>query len=241
MTEKRHCIILRTVKYGDSQLIVDMLTPDAGRVSAVWRMPRGAKGRGGRNAFQPLSVCDVIVERTRSSRLPLIKEVHIASPYATICTDPVKISVAFFIAEFLSQVSRAEQADAKMYDFIENTLLWYDLTDAGTANFHIMFLVRVSRFLGFYPNMESYSRGCVFDMRAAEFCSYVPPHKDFLSAAEAERLGMLMRMTPANMHYFRFSRDERNRIVETMLRFYALHVPGFKEMKSWEVLRSIFR
>lgn len=241
MIEKLHCIILRTVKYGDSQLIVDMLTPDAGRVSAMWRMPRGAKGRGGRNAFQALSICDVVTERTRSSRMPIIKEVHIASPYATICVDPVKMSVAFFIAEFLSQVSRAEQADAKMYEFIENTLLWYDLTEVGTANFHLMFLVRVSRFLGFYPNMESYIRGAVFDLRAAEFVQCVPLHKDFLPANESERLGKLMRMTPANMHRFLFSREERNRIVETMLRFYSLHVPGFKDMKSWEVLKTLFQ
>lgn len=240
MTEKKRCIILKTVKYGDNNLIVDMLTPDSGRVSAAWRMPRG-KGKTGRNVLQPLSICDVMLEQPRQSRLPIIKESHIAVPYTSLNIDPVKMSVAFFIAEFLSQVTRTEQQDAGFYDFIEKTLLWYDLADSGTANFHLMFLVRALRFLGFFPNLDTYTHGAVFDLRAAEFTPTIPLHKDYIIAGEAQGVQQLMRMTPANMHVYRLSRDERNRIVEILLQFYGLHVPGFREMKSWEVLKVVFR
>lgn len=241
MIENLHSIILKTVKYGDSKLIVDLLTRDRGRMSVVWRMPRSGKGRVNRNLFQPLTICDLQVEGKNRTQLPVVKDAHIAVPYISLNVDPVKMSVVFFLAEFLVQVSRDEQSDIRFFDFVESNLQWYDLADAMTANFHLMFLVRVSHFLGFFPNMESFQRGYVFDLRSAEFCGAVPLHRDFLPADESERLAMLMRMTPANMHHYRFTRDERNHTVEMMLRFYAIHLPGFREMKSWEVLKEVFR
>lgn len=240
MVEKLRCIVLRTVKYGDSKLIVDALARDRGRVSMVWSVGKKSKGNTGRNLFQPMTICDVTCEGFRPASLPLVKEAHIAIPFRSVNVDPVKISVAFFLAEFLSQVTRDEQRDAAFYDFVESTMQWYDLAEAATANFHLMFLARCSRFLGFYPNLESYHPGYCFDLRSAEFCSSIPLHTDYIAASEAQGMLRLMRMTPANMHRYRFSREERNRTIEVMLRFYSLHVPGFKEMKSWDVLRTIF-
>lgn len=240
MLENFRTIILRTVKYGDSQLIVDMLSHDYGRTTAVWRMPRSGRGKTPRNVFQPLTICDITIERTRATRLPLIKDAHIAVPYTSLNVDPVKVSVAFFLAEFLCQASQAEQADASLYNFTESSLTWYDLATTQTANFHLMFLVRISQFLGFYPNMDSFSSGAFFDLRAAEFCASAPLHRDFIQPHEAARIGTLMKMTASNMHLFRFSRAQRTRAIEIMLQFYSIHVPGFKEMKSWEVLRTIF-
>lgn len=242
MLENIRSIILRTVKYGDSSVIVDMLSCDYGRMSAVWRLPRTGKSRGkvSRNVFQPLTICDITIERSGATKLPLIKDAHIASPYVTLNVDPVKLSVAFFIAEFLCQVTRDGQRDSSLYEFTESMLQWYDLAESQTANFHLMFLVRISTFLGFYPNMETYSDSAMFDMRAAEFCHLTPLHRDFLSPEEARRINVLMRISPANMHLFRFNRAERSHTIELLLRFYAIHVPGFKEMKTWDILRSLF-
>ena len=43
-----------------------------------------------------------------------------------------------------------------------------------------------------------------------------------------------------NMRLFRFSGQERNRILGAINDFYRLHVPGFPELKSLSVLRDLF-
>lgn len=241
MVLKLQCIVLKTVKYGDSKLIVDVLSLERGRTSVVWRMPKNGRGKVNRNIFQPLTMCELTVEQAKPMVMPMVRDGQISMPYASLTTDPVKTSVAFFVAEFLCQVSRTEQTDEAFFDFIRRILIWYDLAETMTANFHLMFLVRASRFLGFYPNMESYAEGAVFDLRAAEFTMSLPSHPDYVPAAEAAHLQLLMRMTPSNMHLYRFTRDERNQAVEAMLRFYSLHVPGFRPMRSWDVLKAVFR
>lgn len=240
MQEKTRCIILRTVKYGDQSLIIDTLSRECGRLSMVWRVPKSGKGKVRKQYFQPLSVLEVVYDRRASTSLPQLKDARLAEPYVSLPFDPVKLSVAFFIAEFLSMSTRDEQCDTSLYDFVEKSLVWYDATSGAPANFHLMFMMRISWFLGFYPDMDSYSPRTFFDMRAGEFAPNAPLHRDFLHPDEASRIALLMRMSPANMHLFRFSHDERNRIVELLLRFYSLHIPGFREMKSWEVLKAIY-
>ena len=80
-----------------------------------------------------------------------------------------------------------------------------------------------------------------FDLRAAEFCSLTPTHRDFLMPQEAGRILLLMRMDFPTMHLFRLSRMERNRILEILLLYYRLHVPGFPELRSVSVLKELYQ
>ena len=104
-----------------------------------------------------------------------------------------------------------------------------------------MFMIKVSRFLGFYPNLEEFTEHSYFDLRAGQFTGEAPCHSDFLKPSETHDFINLMRMTPENMHLFRLSHSERNRIINVMMQFYGFHIPGFKELKSLEVLREIFK
>lgn len=240
MLIKSRCIVLRTVKYGDRSLIIDLLTREYGRMSVVWRVPKQGRGGARRQYFQPLSILEVVSDRRSATSLPVVKEARIAEPYDTMQTDSVKSCVAFFIAEFLCLATRAEQENPFLYDFVESSLVWYDASLVAVANFHLMFMMRVSLFLGFYPNVEDYSEGDFFDLRAGRFTSVSPLHGDFLRPDESRSICTLMRMTASNMHLFRLSRTQRNNIVEVLLRFYSLHIPDFRPLKSWDVLREVF-
>lgn len=240
MQEKSRVIILRTVKYGDDKVIIDMLSRDYGRMSVIWRFPKMGKGKVRRQLFQPLMILELVFERKSPTSLPLLKDARLAEPYSTLLFDHVKLSVSFFIAEFLVFTMRDEQRNASLFDFIEKSLLWYDSASGTTANFHLMFMMRVSMFLGFYPDMDTFTPDSYFDLRAGQFVSSAPFHKDFLTPSDARSIVTLMRMSPANMHLFRMSHTERNRIVEILLRFYSLHIPSFHGLKSWEVLKEVF-
>ncbi len=239
MELKMRAIVLRTVKYGDDKLIVDFLSRDIGRESSIWKVSANRKSKIGRQFFQPLTILDVVVERFPQKQLSRIKEVRLANIYTSLPFDSVKMSLAFFVAEFLLYATRDLHNDKELYDFVEQSLLWLDASDKGVANFHLMFMMRMSRFLGFFPDMSTHHKGFIFDLREGRFTSDIPLHHDFLMPEDAEKMHVLMRMTPLNLHYFKMTQKERNRVIDFSLRFYRLHIPQFGEMKTLDVLRTL--
>lgn len=251
MEEKSRCIVLRTVKYSDNKLIADLLCRECGRLSVLLpfnevrgggrgRKRSGASGGGAwRRFFQPLTILEVDVSANVKQSLARVNDARIGVVYSSLPFDGAKLSLAFFVAEFLCYSTRDLHCDHVLYDFVERSLVWLDTADKGISNFHLMFMMRMSRFLGFYPDMESFSVGSFFDLREGCFTSYAPCHHDFLHPEDAERIVMLMRMTPGNCHLFRMTREERNRVTDVCLLFYRLHIPAFGVMKTLDVLRAL--
>ena len=117
---------------------------------------------------------------------------------------------------------------------------WLDACNEGFANFHLVFLIRLSRFLGFYPNLENYTEGCYFDLMNACFVHEQPLHGMFLRPQEASHIRLLTRMNYETMHLFSMSRAERSRCLEIICEYYRLHLPDFPELKSLAVLQELF-
>lgn len=241
MEHKTRCIVLRTVKYGDKKLIIDLLTREEGRATVLWKMPASSKAKVKKQFFQPLTILDVDYDRSPRQSMAQLKDARIAHIYSSLPFDSSKLSLAFFLAEFLTMATRDSHTDTMLYDFVEQALTWLDASERGIANFHLTFMIRLSLFLGFHPDMDSYQPNYFFDLREGAFRSHAPLHSDFLSPEDAEKMQTLMRMSPSNLHLFRMSRTERNRIVDIILHFYRLHIPAFGEMKTLSVLRENHR
>lgn len=240
MIIKTKAVVLHSFKYGDSKLIADMLTESCGRMSCIARAPKSGRGRISRQLFQPLTLLEVIIEQRSSSGLMPLKEARTLRPFVSLPFSPPKLSIAMFTAEFLCSATRGDMADGAMYSYIEKSLLWLDECDGRFANFHLVFAMRLTRFLGFYPNTEHYSEGDWFDLRSGCFARQAPPHPDILAPAEARLIGLMLRMNFPTMHLYRMTRQERNRLLDIILLYYRIHVPGFRELKSVEVLRELF-
>lgn len=240
MMTKTRAIVLRQVKYGDASIIIDMLTRELGRIAFAVRLPKTARGKLKKQFFRPLTIVDVEFDYRERISLQRIRDIRIATPYYNIETDAVKLAEALFLAEFLHYATRSEQQNVPLFSFIETSLLWLDAASEGYANFHLVFMMRLSRFIGFYPNLEDYVTGCCFDLREARFVAAVPTHPDHLNPVEAGRIQTLMRMTLDTMRLFRMSRSERNRITEILIHYYRLHVPQMPELQSLGVLQELF-
>ena len=132
-------------------------------------------------------------------------------------------------------------AGAVLHDYLENSIQWLDGQQAHYANFHLVFLLRLARFLGFYPNLDDYEDGYYFDLRESVFINNPPVHRDFLHPEEARKVQLIMRMDFPTMHLFRMSHQDRNRLLEVSLKYYRLHLPDFPEMKSIEVLQALYQ
>lgn len=241
MLIKTEALVLHVVKYGDSKLVVDMFTAAFGRMAFMVGVRRRA-GRGGmpKQLFQPMAQLSIECDVRPRLKLQKLLAAALSFPYADIPFNPVKLSVALFSADFLYYALRGEQENGALFSYVCGGMQWLDRCGESYSNFHLVFLMRLSRFLGFYPNLDGYEPGCCFDLRAGCFCGRVPVHRDFLGPDEARKVLLMMRMDFGNMHLFRMSRDGRNRMVDIITAYYRIHIPDFPELKSLAVLRELY-
>ena len=257
MLVKSEAIVLHAFKYGETRLIVDVFTRQSGRLSFITSMPKTAKGRLKKQYFQPLTLLEVEYDHHPKVQLQKMRDARLLSPYMSIPFEPTKLSIALFIAEFLYHALKGEQQNAPLFDYVRYSVEWLDGCTAAAANFHLVFLIHMSRFLGFYPNVEergrrneeggarNEERGArseerFFDLREGRFCATAPLHRDFLVPEDASKMAVLMRMDYPTMHLFRMSHDDRRRLLDTAVLYYRLHLPDFPELKSLAVLEEMY-
>ena len=240
MEVKTKAIVLKSVKYGDGSLIVDMLTLDRGRVSFIVRIPKTQKGKLKKQFFQPMSVLSLVFDYRQRSSLQHIRDISVSRPFVSIPFDPFKISLAIFLAEFLTYATRDEQQNAPLFEFVENSVRWLDGADSGYTNFHIVFMTRLSQFIGFWPSLDGYGPESWFDLRDGCFTSTAPLHSDVLKSSEARFVPILLRLNYRNMILLRLNREQRNHITDIILYYYRLHVPDMPELRCYDVLKELF-
>ena len=240
MLTKTQAIVLHSLKYGESRLIVDMFTRTFGRQSFIVSIPKTSKGKIKKQFFQPLTLLEIETDIRPKLQLQKLNDVRLLTPFASIPFEPDKLAISLFVAEFLYYALRSEQRNELLYDYLEYSIMWLDGQQVNFANFHIVFLLRLTRFLGFYPNMDDYEDGDYFDLRESEFMRNPPVHRDFLHPEEAQKVQLMMRMDFPTMHLFRMSHNDRNRLLEISIKYYRLHLPDFPEMKSIEVLQALY-
>lgn len=240
MNCKSAAIVLHTLKYGDSRLIVDLFSREAGRLSFIVPVPKSPRAKIKKQYFQPLTLLYIESDLRPQADLQHLRDASLLLPLPSLLSSPTKLGIALFAAEFLYYALRDEQQNAPLFDYVRSSVEWLDGRDRDFANFHLVFLMRLSRFLGFYPNLDNFADGCFFDLRAATFCEEPPLHRDFLYPDDAARIQLLMRMDFPTMHLFRLSRNERNQILDTLLLYYRLHLPAFPELRSLPVLKELW-
>ena len=235
MLEHIQCIVLRTVKYGDKALIVDTFTESHGRMSFVTKISHTRRSHTASAFWQPLSILEFNADIRPTIKLPTPTGVRFLYSYQSLPYNPSKACIAMFIAEFLCAALRGEGVNKPLFQYIEISLRWLDMAEEsrshGIANFHLVFLMRTTRFLGIYPNLEKME---------SEYSEHQPVHSSCLRPDEAALMPLLFRMDYSTMHVFRFNRQQRQRCLEVLIEYYRIHVPQFPELKSLDVLAEIF-
>lgn len=237
MLEKSEAIVLHTIKYGESKIIVDMFTKRWGRLSFIIPVPKTSKSRIKKQYFQPMSLLEIECEVRPRVTLQKLSDARLLTPFVSIPLSPEKLAISMFVAEFLYYGLRSEQHNELLFDYISGAVQWLDAATDGFANFHLTFLMHLSRFLGFYPNLEE--GDAYFDLREGRFCANAPTHRDFLMPVDAQLIRLMMRMDFPTMHLFVFTREQRQRLLQVLNDYYRLHVPHFPELRSMAILREV--
>lgn len=240
MMVKTRAIVLHSIKYSDAQLIVDFLTEIHGRLSFLVRLPKTSNGIVKRQYFQPMMLLDVEYDYRPSLKLQKLRNIGVAYSFATIPFSSIKIALSLFLAEFLLYATKCEQGDKALFGFVYDSFVWLDRAKGEIANFHLLFLARLTTFLGLGPNLQGYDGKGYFDLQEGCFVSEAPTHSHFLPIDDSMHLFQFFRLRYETMHLYAMSRKERYHCIEVIVEYYRLHVPNFPELKSLSILQSLF-
>lgn len=239
MYEKMRGVVLRVVKYSDSNSIAHIYTDVRGRLAFL--VPQG-KTRGARERramLMPLSLLEFEARVAPGRDLATMRGASQLVPLAGLRGDPVKSAVAMFVSELLWRAIQESERNAGLWEYILRSVMFLDAMRRGVANFHICFMCNLGPFLGIQPDVGSYREGYWFDMENGVFVSS-RPRGACLEPGQASALALISRMTFSNLHLFRFSQGERNAVVDAALRYFQLHNATVGGMRSPDVLRQLF-
>ncbi|MCM1370097.1 MAG: DNA repair protein RecO [Candidatus Amulumruptor caecigallinarius] len=239
-TEKVTGIVLGTVKHSDRHNVVTLFTRQYGRLPLLVPVAKGKSATARNAAHMPLNVISADINFVKSREMQFPGKYHRLTLWRNIYFDPVKMSITFFISEFLNSYLRFSSADPRLWDYIIAMTSALDKESGSVANFHISFLINFSDYAGVRPDMRMWLPGSLFDMREGVCTMRHPGHRDILTDKETYYLRKLMRMNVRNAHLFRFSSANRREILTRLLRYYAIHFPGTANLKSPEVLSEVF-
>lgn len=241
MLQRISGIVLRTVKYKDTSFIADVYTNVMGRTSFMVSLSKSRKSTVKSVLFQPLALVELEADIRPHTSIHKIKEAKSYHPFSSLPYDPYKSAITLFLAEFLYRILREEIENRPLFAYLYHSIVWLDECRSGFSNFHLIFLIRLSRFLGFYPNLEGYTQGCYFDLLNACFTPFRPSgHSYYIGPSETAQLLTLTRIKYETMHLLTLNRTERIHCLTLIEQYYRLHLPDFPELKSLDVLKELF-
>ncbi len=241
-------IVLRTVKYGETSIIVSIFTELFGIQSYLVNGVRAStkKGSGKANLFQPAAILDLIVYHNELRNLQRIKEFRWGYLYKHIFSDIKKNAVALFMVELLTKCLKQPEANEDLFHFAEDAFLHLDeSSEMVTANFPLFFALHLAVFFGVLPNLSKpeifeNSKNLYFDLKEGNFSYKQPDHPHFLEGRQADVTAELLKvMQPAELEDIKLNHDFRRNLLFAYEAYYAFHIQDFGTMKTLPVLKEI--
>lgn len=254
MTIKTRGIIIRTVKYGETSLIVDVLTEAKGLRTYIVSGVRQSKSKIGAALLQVPSLVALEAyerENVNIQKINRLREIKLAYVFQKIPFDIQRGAIALFMAEVVRRIVREDgmgEEHASMFVFIFEAFRFLDTTTQSFANLHLGFLVMLSHFLGFYPLQnaknppitEGVINDEIFDMKEGIFRNDAIGHRDFIDAHQSKLFKLLLQTNFFDIHTLHFSRVERQTLLKNLLTFFSLHIEQMGKMNTHLILQEIF-
>jgi len=230
-------IVISSLKYGDKSIILKLFTREEGLKAFIIKNAFSSKNRQS-SFFLPLSFVEVIYDSKNKKQLNYLKEARPLIHYKSIHSNPYKKAIALFLSEILNTLLSEEEKDLFLYDFLENSFLGFDEKQTGFADFHLWFMLNLTRFLGFYPN-RSYAEKGYFDLENGIFTNEISS-VSIIEKSDLELFEKLLEFDFNQSENNLFNREQRNVLLKIIIRYYKLHIAGFRQPKSLEVLTQVF-
>jgi DNA repair protein RecO (recombination protein O) len=230
-------IVLSAIKYSDADLIVKCYTQEGLKSYMLKRILKSKKGKLKAAYFQPLTQLELIANHNTKGTLNFIREAKLSYPYNSIGVNITKQTIALFLSEVLSKSIREEEVNKQLFEFVETALIWLD-THSDVSNFHLLFLINLTKHLGFYPEKEQ-NKALFFDLEEGCFTNSIP-RKNVVSGENLIHLKALLGINFEGLHKLRFNGSTRQEILDILIQYFELHLPGFTRPKSLAILKTVF-
>ena len=200
------------------------------------------KAKGAKKAvyFQPLNIVDVVFYPGRNQGMGRLKEVSVSKTNSLLHINMVKSGIAVFLGEIVYRTVKEEESNLALFQFLELSVLSLDAMDKGVANFHLLFLARLSKYLGFYPSGEYTSATPFFDCKSGQFVRVEPMHPIYFNEAHSQLLYNILKTDYSNASTIALNGSQRNDFLNQLLNFYAYHMDSVHALKSLPVLTQLF-
>ncbi len=231
-------IVFTSIKYSDSDLIVSCFTEKEGIKSYMLRgILKSKKGKLKTSYFQPLTQLELVAFHKNKGTLESIREAKVLYPYKTLHTEIVKSGMVLFLAEMLKNRIQEEESNKNLYEFLENAFIWLD-NHQDIANFHILFLLKLSSHLGFYPDSTNIDAQC-FNLLDGCF-EKNQMNKYSESGKVVTQFKAFFGINFDAISQIKLTKKERLDVLNLLLIYYQLHLQGYKKPKSLLVLNQLF-
>ena len=168
MLHQTKAIVLKTTKYSDNSLIVKLYTEVFGLQTYIIGGVHSKKAKIKSALFMPLSLLDVVANSSSKSSLIRPKEISVSQSLQHILADIQKSTIAIFLNEILLKSIKEEEANPELFAFVYNSILLLEKTE-GVISFHIEFLLKLTRFLGFFPQGKHSQATPFFNLKEGVF------------------------------------------------------------------------
>ena len=239
MIQNTSGIVLHSFKYGETSIIARVFTRDLGLQSYLIPGVRKTKSTIRQNLFQPLTIVDLVVYHHDKSGLQRIREISCPEAYSMIPYDIMKSSVAIFLSEMLTKSLKERDPNPEMFDFICDSLRFLDKTKSKVTDFHLVFLMHLSRFLGFQPRNNFDSSHSFFNLREGLFQQVFSDEKECLDRYLSQLFHQINNTELVHIDELSISASSRRSLLKKTIDYYRYHLDGIQEVRSHFVLEMV--
>lgn len=243
MTHKTKGIILRTVKYGETSLVVNAYTELFGLQTYLVRGVRQQtkKGMGRANLFQPGALLEMVVYHNELKNLQYIREFKWSYLYQHLYSDVVKNCVALFMIELVAKSIKQPESNAELYYFIEQNLMVLDEAEPGVmANLPLHFALHLAARLGFGIAEKGGDEEVILNLQEGRFTTEVPAHGNYIEGKLADATAELVHIQNAvSLFRIKLNQQQRRQLMKAYEQFYLYHISDFGLLKTLPVLEAV--
>lgn len=236
MLHKTSAIVLHTTPYSNTSVIAKLYTREFGLQGYLVNSVRSAKAKNKNAYFQPLTLLDLVVYHNPTKSLQRISQMDYHHRFLQLPFQIYSSTQALFMAEVLYRTIREEESNPVLFDFIRDTILFLDLSKEPLPDFHLLFLLKLATYLGFGPSANFSSDNCYFSLPEGVFTN----NQSLPAILNVEYSALLHQCMHASFGQTILNHQQRQFLLESVIQYYAFHLPSGFNLQSLPVLSQLF-
>jgi len=238
MLSKTQGIILHSFKYSENSLITSIYTRNHGRISCLIQGVHSKKSKFKSAFFQPLTIVEIELQFQQNKELQSLKDISISQPLHSLHSNPYKNAIVLFLGEMLYRSLRDGENGEQLFNYVSHSIELLETLTDDFSNFHLVFTAHLTKYLGFFPENLYSEMTPFFNAKTASFEFGRSVHS--LERDTSKLLSDILVTDFSNIGKLGLNQHYRSILLDTIVDFYILHLPGIKEIKSLDVLKAVF-